>query len=240
MPRKPQKVQCKPLVLVTSKRTNLPGWGELYDYGMETGHMMQEHGQSKDPAILQKILERCRHERDGWLLFSPPEFAGAAKQCINIEGLLVKLGSDKNVMKAAQDETDRYIELSAPNWKQHISIYAELAREETSKLPSCASCDKYITGHRQFCGQCNIVVYCGAECQREHWAKVHRDQCGKPGCGFCGKVPEKPMKCGKCLQVTYCSKHCQIRDWNYQHKKKCQADDALAQISETFTSLSLA
>ena len=57
-------------------------------------------------------------------------------------------------------------------------------------------------------------------------AKVHREQCGKPGCGFCGKIPEKPMKCGKCLQVTYCDKECQTRDWKFIHKKECKAKES--------------
>lgn len=225
MPPKPEKLKCKSMILLDSKRTNLPGWGELYDYGIETGKMIEEHGQSKDPAFLQEILRRTRHERDQWLSFSPPEFAGAAKQCINIEGLLVQLGGDKHAMQSAQNETDRYFQLSSPSWQVELDAYREFSREEMSKLPSCACCDKYITDKRLFCGKCCIVVYCGAECQKEHWDKGHREQCGLPGCGFCGKVPEKPMKCGKCLQVTYCSKHCQTRDWHsgkHPHKKKCK------------------
>ena len=49
--------------------------------------------------------------------------------------------------------------------------------------------------------------------------------CGLSGCGYCGKIPEKPMKCAKCMQVTYCDKECQTRDWKQGHKKKCKAKE---------------
>ena len=222
---KPAKVGYKSMVLIDCRRTNLPGWGELYDYGMKTAEKMSEYGQSKDPGLLQEILQRTRFERDGWLAMSPPEYAGAVKQCLNMEGQLFQLGYDKHAIKAAQDETNRYLELSAPNWQEQLKAYRDMSREAMSKLPSCACCGKYIPGKRQFCGQCKVVVYCGVDCQKEHWAKVHREQCGKPGCGFCGKIPEKPMKCGKCLQVTYCDKECQTRDWKFIHKKECKAKE---------------
>ena len=223
-PRKPAKVGCKSMIVIDCKRTNLPVWGELYDYGMETSQMMAEYRDSKDPALLQEILERSRFERDAWLRMSPPEYAGAAKQCLNIEAHLFQLGYDKHAIKAAQDETDRYIGLSAPNWQEQLDTYREVGREAMSKLPSCACCGKYMPKNRMFCGQCNVVVYCGQQCQKQHW-EVHKLMCGLSGCGYCGKIPEKPMKCGKCMQVTYCDKECQTRDWKQGHKKKCKAKE---------------
>ena len=192
---KPVKFKSTPMVLVDCKRTNKPGWGELYDYGMETGIMMSQYGESNDPVLLNEIILRCINERDGWLKMKPkPEYPGAAKQCINIENHLFRLGYDKHAMKAAQDETDRYIELSPPDWQSQLQAYVEVSRENMTMLPSCACCDKAITGKRLFCGQCKIAVYCGTDCQKQHWSQVHREQCGKPGCGFCGKIPQKPMK----------------------------------------------
>ena len=222
-PRKPAKVGCKSMIVIDCKRTNLPVWGELYDYGMESNMMVVEYRHSKDPALLQEILERSRFERDAWLRMSPPEYAGAAKQCLNIEGHLFQLGYDKHAIKAAQDETDRYIGLSAPNWQEQLDAYRDGGREAMSKLPSCACCGKHIADKRLFCGQCMTAVYCSPVCQKEHWDKVHREQCGLPGCGFCGKIPEKPMKCGQCMQVTYCNKECQIPHWQCKHKKECKA-----------------
>ena len=217
------KLGYKPMVLIDSKRTDLPGWGELFDYGIKTGEMVAAHGQSKDPVLLQEILERGRFERDGWLGMSPPEYAGAAKQCLNIEGHLFQLGYDKHAITAAQEETDRFIELSAPNWQAQLCEYRKISREALCMLPSCACCGKHLADKRLFCGQCMTAVYCGPVCQKEHWDKVHREQCGLPGCGFCGKIPEKPMKCGQCMQVTYCNKECQIRHWQCKHKKECKA-----------------
>jgi hypothetical protein len=218
---KPGKFKCTSMVVMDCKRTNKPGWGELYDYGLKTGQMMAECGQSDDPVLLNAILERCKFERDAWLNFEPePEYPGAAKQCINIENYLFRLGYDKDAMKAAQDETDRYIELSPPDWQLELQAYCDINREVKQMLPSCSCCDKAITGKRLFCGQCKIAVYCGTDCQKQHWSEVHREQCGKPGCAFCGKMPKKPMKCGKCLQVVYCQKECQIRHWKYGINKK--------------------
>lgn len=222
---KPVKIGYRPLVMCDSIAVDRPGWTELFDYGIKTGEMINQHGQSKDPTLLREILKRGRFERDEWLAMSPPEYAGAAKQCLNIEGHLFHLGYDKHVIKAAQEETDRFIDLSAPNWKEQLGDHRARNREAMSKLPSCACCGKFIPGKRQFCGQCKVVVYCGVDCQKEHWGKVHRDQCGLPGCGFCGRIPEKPMKCGKCLQVTYCDKECQTRDWKFSHKKECKAKE---------------
>ena len=222
-PQKPVKHKYKSMVVLDCERTNLPVWGELYDYGMETSCKSAEYEQSQDPALLQEIVERSRFERDAWLRMSPPEYAGAAKQCLNLEANLFQLGYDKHVLKAAQDESDRYIELSAPEWQEQLQAYREYSRRMLTMMPSCACCSKRIAGKRLFCGKCNVVVYCGVECQKEHWTKVHREQCGLPGCWYCGKIPEKVMKCGKCMQVTYCDKECQTRDWNQGHKKKCQA-----------------
>jgi hypothetical protein len=218
---KPVKFKITPMICMDSKRTNKPGWGELYDYGLVTGQMMADNGQSDDPVLLNAIMERCKVERDGWLNIKPePEYAGAAKQCINIENYLFRLGCDKDGMKAAQEETDRYIELSRPYWKPQLELYRDVNREARKILPSCACCDKVIIGKRLFCGQCKIAVYCGTDCQKQHWSEVHREQCGKPGCALCGKIPEKPMKCGRCLQVVYCQKECQIRHWKYGTDKK--------------------
>ncbi len=77
---KPVKFKSTPMVLMDSKRTNKPGWGELYDYGLETGKMMALSGQSNNPVLLHEIIERCKVERDGWLNLKPkPEYPGAAK-----------------------------------------------------------------------------------------------------------------------------------------------------------------
>ena len=64
---KPVKLGCKPLVMCDIVPVDKPGWKELFDYGMETGVKINQHGQSKDPALLQEILERIQ-ERSS----SPP------------------------------------------------------------------------------------------------------------------------------------------------------------------------
>jgi hypothetical protein len=29
------------------------------------------------------------------------------------------------------------------------------------------------------CAACNVVRYCGAECQRVHWKAAHKDECAR-------------------------------------------------------------
>ena len=50
------------------------------------------------------------------------------------------------------------------------------------RLNKCANC--VVFGWKQAesqslqqCGRCKVLLYCGEECQREHWALVHKAQC---------------------------------------------------------------
>ena len=49
--------------------------------------------------------------------------------------------------------------------------------------PYCANCRlhgwKQLEDTRQLqrCKNCKVVQYCGKDCQREHWKKVHKEQC---------------------------------------------------------------
>ena len=202
-----------------------PGWEELYHYGIETGALGLKYDRikhTKQGAELgHKVLERMRSECTSWLAMKPPELPGAAKQCINIEGMLFQLGYDKHAIKAAENETDTMIDLCACSWHAELRGFVKYNREGRSMLPCCASCGKYIQQKRMFCGKCKTAAYCDEDCQKKHWA-VHREQCGAEACAACGKIPEKPMKCGRCKSVTYCSKEHQTRHWKQEHKKECK------------------
>ena len=49
--------------------------------------------------------------------------------------------------------------------------------------PYCANCRLHgwkqleDTSQLQRCKNCKVVQYCGTECQKEHWKKVHKEQC---------------------------------------------------------------
>jgi hypothetical protein len=201
-----------------------PGWKKLYDYGLETGALCLQLKHTKDPAaLLEELLQRAYFERDGWLRMSPPEYAGAAKQLINIEGHLFMSGHDKHTVKAAEYKTDELIGMSAITWHADLREVRDHNRDARSMLPCCACCGKYNPHKRLFCGKCNVAVYCGVDCQKQHW-EVHKLQCGKPACAACGKIPENPipMICGRCRAVTYCHKAHQTWHWHYAHKQECK------------------
>ena len=44
--------------------------------------------------------------------------------------------------------------------------------------PVCAACGVE-TGKLLTCARCRSVWYCSADCQRAHWKKVHKRECGK-------------------------------------------------------------
>ncbi len=43
----------------------------------------------------------------------------------------------------------------------------------------CVACSKKEVFNRQFqtCARCRVAVYCGEDCQRDHWKRRHRDEC---------------------------------------------------------------
>ena len=53
------------------------------------------------------------------------------------------------------------------------------------------------------CSSCKYVSYCSKQCQREHWVKVHRDQCA----ALADKVEtpvsmHRPDSCPGCKEET--------------------------------------
>ena len=231
---KPVKLSCTTVLAIDGP----PNVGrnsqekKLYDYGIKTGLMTLEYNDNKDPALLEEIVQRCLTEKDAWLALSQTDneqfahhcFAGAAKQCINLEQYCFLKGGEKDAVKAAEDETDRLIGLTG-SYKKELLDSLQHNREGRSCLPCCACCGKYNPQKRLMCAKCNIAVYCGVDCQKEHW-KVHREQCGRQtACAWCGKIPEKPMKCGRCMGVTYCDQAHQKWHWKFSHKKECKAKE---------------
>ena len=81
---------------------------------------------------------------------SPPEYAGEAKQNINIEGHLFTLGFDKHSVQVAEAETDKLIELRTVGFKVSLCESRDINREARSMLPCCASCGKYNPHKRLF------------------------------------------------------------------------------------------
>ena len=210
----------------------------LYKYGLQTGELNLLYNDTQDPALLSQLHKRCVFERDAWLQMAEKNdqdevyklhcLAGAAKQCINIEPYLFQMGNDKEKLKVAEDQTNNLIARCTDKMQEQLKEALKLNRDVRNMLPSCACCGKFIPHKRHFCGKCNIALYCGVDCQKQHWKAVHRDQCGKPTvpiCAACGKVPDTCMKCARCKQVAYCNKTCQTWHWKYEHKKQCQAED---------------
>ncbi len=204
--------------------TDHPDQKKWFDYGKETAHMLMHHqnAKTKDPALLAEIMRRCETEATGWLQMNPPDYAGAAKQYLNLESHMFAAGYDSAAIKEAKLRTDHFIGLSGPEWQDDVLAVALFNREAVSMLPCCASCGKSAEYKRLFCGKCGIAVYCGKQCQKKHWDEGHRKLCRQQKtCGACKKLLEKPMKCGKCSAVFYCNKEHQTWHWKHGHKKTC-------------------
>ena len=203
--------------------TDHPDQKKWYDYGRETAYLGMCYEKTKDPALLQQIMQRCETEATGWLAMDPPDYAGAAKQYMNIEGQMFSSGHDKAAIKEAMARTDHYIRISGPVWHDDLLATCEYNREQLSLLPCCACCGKSADQKRFFCGKCGIAVYCGKQCQKQHWDEGHRELCGtQKTCSACKKLLDKKMKCGKCNAVFYCNKEHQTWHWKHGgHKKEC-------------------
>ena len=90
--------------------------------------------------------------------------------------------------------------------------------------PVCAACGAE-SGTLSRCGRCRSVWYCSADCQRAHWKKTHKRECGKTAarseppsatsgdledgseCAICMETRVEPVQlpclhsfCGGCVQ----------------------------------------
>ncbi len=81
-----QKLKYTPAVLCgVVPKTEYPDQKKWFEYGRETGLLTVLYNNTKDPALLEQIMQRCETEADAWLRMVPPDYAGAAKQWINLE-----------------------------------------------------------------------------------------------------------------------------------------------------------
>lgn len=203
--------------------TDHPDQKKWYDYGRETGLLTLRYLETKDVTLLPEIMQRCETEANAWLGMDPPDYAGAAKQWVNLEGHRFVAGCDKAAIQEATDKTNEYIRLSGA-WQERIEAARAYNREQESLLACCAMCGKCTPQEqkRLFCGQCKWAVYCGAECQKQHWQQGHKELCGKQAhCAACFKLLEVPMKCTRCNAVWYCNKAHQTWHWKKGHKRDC-------------------
>jgi len=216
--------------------TNHPDQKKWYDYGKETALLGKryENAKVKDPALLQEIMNRFETEATGWLQMNPPDYAGAAKQYLNLESHMFAAGYDSAAIKEAKLRTDHFIDLSGPEWHAQLVEVREYNRELLSMLPCCACCGKSAEYKRLFCGKCNIAVYCGKQCQKLHWNQEHRELCGKQKmCAACKKLLNTRLMCNRCNVAWYCNKAHQTWHWKYGgHKKVCSQLSCTIHISK--------
>ena len=65
--------------------TDHPDQKKWFDYGKKTTSLHMLYETNKDPTLLQEIMQRCETEATGWLEMKPSDYAGAAKQYLNLE-----------------------------------------------------------------------------------------------------------------------------------------------------------
>ena len=73
--------------------------------------------------------------------------------------------------------------------------------------PVCAACGAE-SGTLSRCGRCRSVWYCSADCQRAHWKKTHKRECGKTALGAASSTPSAPAgeledgsECAICMET---------------------------------------
>ena len=221
---KPQKIKHTAAVLCgRAPMTDHPDQKKWFDYGRESAKIINFYNANPNPAMLPLIFERCETEMQAWLAMNPPDYAGAAKQCLTIEALRFSSGFDKAAVQEAMDKTDACIEKSGPKWHKELVDVRDYNRLQQTLLACCAYCAKHLE-KRNFCKKCMIATYCGQQCQQKHWDAGHRELCGKQKqCKACHKLLEEPpMKCGKCNAAWYCNKAHQKYDWDKGHKQECK------------------
>ena len=94
----------------------------------------------------------------------------------------------------------------------------EVASEEPSCLqlpPFCANCEVYSWRQKKDlanllpCSGCSKISYCGEDCRKEHWMKVHRHHCAALGgpasvaYGLVGGEAQQGGGCGCCDGVGH-------------------------------------
>jgi TPR repeat protein len=103
----------------------------------------------------------------------------------------------------------------------------------------CAACAR--DGAGSLCGGCRFVSYCGAACQRTHWAAhkaiciaIKADAARDVGwrattCDACtATLVRVGHRCSGCYSVEYCDADCQLAHWKREHKAVCKAVGAAA------------
>ena len=73
--------------------------------------------------------------------------------------------------------------------------------------PVCAACGAE-SGTLSRCGRCRSVWYCSADCQRAHWKKTHKRECGKTAARSEPSTPSAPAgeledgsECAICMET---------------------------------------
>jgi hypothetical protein len=220
---KPEKLKYTAQVLCgAAPMTDHPDQKKWYEYGVQSGVLIQHYNDTQNRALLPLIFERCETEIKGWLALD--DYGGAAKQCLTIEALMVSTGCDTAAVKEAMDRTDDYIRRSTkwPKWHDELVAVRDFNRNEHSMLASCAYCGKCLQ-KRNFCKKCMIAMYCDQQCQQKHWDEGHRELCGKQKhCKTCKKLLEKPLRCTRCKAAFYCNTDHQKHDWDKCHKHECK------------------
>lgn len=98
--------------------------------------------------------------------------------------ILESLDKLKRVMIEKNPKMCREIEKES-NQKvaDHFGVSVEEVQNSGSKmnLQHCANCKKMesVLGEFKRCIQCKTVVYCGRDCQKEHWKAGHKKACVK-------------------------------------------------------------
>ncbi|KAI7867424.1 hypothetical protein BDF14DRAFT_1874970 [Spinellus fusiger] len=95
---------------------------------------------------------------------------------------LVRILRAKMAAKVAleKDNQETFDQMSQQDKEKLIQQLAKEANNEQIRHKQCANqCDKIETYENEFkrCGQCQRVVYCSRECQKQHWKEGHKAVC---------------------------------------------------------------
>lgn len=99
----------------------------------------------------------------------PSPFANRDSNIANnpmFQQLAVSISSD-DVVNAQQSSKGKNTD---ENWRSAILLQRILH-------PRCACCCVELCNAFKVCGRCQVVYYCNAECQRQHWSDSHKMKC---------------------------------------------------------------
>jgi len=135
-------------------------------------------GRAANVEIAKYLIEQCKasfvtRTYAGMTCLHCAAYVGA----VEVVKLLLKHGADPqascNDGKTPFDQARRTPEIRKLLHEANRNVDSSLAK----RAATCSNCGQAVEKLKR-CGRCYVTLYCGRECQKEHWKKGgHKDKC---------------------------------------------------------------